>query len=458
MREMLLLGIVLCLSLAAVAKPQFGMMAYIWFSLMRPDYIAYSTGRFSYSLMLALGMIAGSWREANRFQAAWFTNPLSWMMLLLNVPILISTQTALFPGYSLDIYFTFLKMAIAVLWIPVLVHTVAQMRLLFLVTACSLGAHAVWQSLGGIVTGGHAIRHGIGGFMSDNNTFAVGLVMVAPFCWYSRYLVEQPWLKMLLAAMFGACLFAIMLTHSRGAALAAVAILIMLLIHTKRRTLVLLLLLVIALPGLYLVRNTYFDRLSTIDNYEEDNSAMSRIIHNKVALQVWLTSPLTGIGIGEENYFSASAPYLSAVDADSLIGLVVHNSFLQMLVHSGIVALVLYVFMFVSVVWMMWRSSRRLARTHPELIYFPRAIELSVIGYLVASLTQPRATFDFAYTVVMYAAAWYVIEKRLSVDTSAPMVAQIIAPPPPPPPAAVSVEAARTQASRLLGRHEQRSR
>ena len=455
MREFLLLAITVCLSFAAIAKPQFGVMAYIWFSLMRPDVIAFSQGLYPYSLMLAIGMIVGSWREVGQFRTAWFANPISWMMLLLQIPILISTQTSISPSYSLDMYFPFLKMSIAVLWIPVLVYTVAQMRILFLVTALSLGAHAIWQSLGGILGGGRAIQHGIGGFMSDNNTFAAGLVMVFPFCWYARYLVQQVWLKMALTAMSVACLFVIMLTHSRGAALAAVAVLIMLLIHSKRRMLVFVFLLFASLPGLYLVRETYFDRLGTIENYEDDHSAMSRIVHNKVAVQVWLAHPLTGVGIGEENYFTASTPYLESMGAEDIIGLVVHNSYLQMLVHAGIFAALIHLFLFVGVTWMMWRSSRRLAVSHPGLEYYPRAIELSIIGYLVASLTQPRATFDFAYTVAMYAAAWYVIEKRLPAPSlaSAPAPAQNIAPQPPAP---VPVEASHAGHTRMLGRLGQR--
>lgn len=461
MRELLLLCIVGVLSIAAVAKPQFGVMAYIWFSLMRPDYIAFSTGQYSYSMMLAIGMILGSWREIGKARAAWFTNPFSWLLVLLQIPILLSTQTSLLPGYSLDKYLPFLKMTIAVLWLPVLIHNVTQMRLLFLVTAVSLGAHAFWQSLGGIVTGGRAIQHGIGGFMSENNTFAVGLIMVFPFCWYARYLVEQKWLKMVMTGASVSTLFAVMLTHSRGAAVAAVAVLLVLLIHSKRRTLVFLFLLAASVPGLYLVRETYFARLGTIENYTEDGSAMSRLVLNKVALQVWLEHPLTGVGIGEENFFQASVPFLKGVDSENLIGLVVHNSFLQILVHCGIGALLLYLLLFCGVVWAMWRSSRRLAVTHPGLEYYPRAIELSAIAYLVASLTQPRATFDFAYTVAMYAAAWYAIEKRLTAqDVPAPLPAFTVPPspvPPAPPTPPAPVEAARPR-TRLLGRQQQRSR
>lgn len=455
MREILLLIATSGLSVAAAAKPQFGLLAYIWFSLMRPDYIAFSLGRYNYSFMLATGMMLGGLREFAQFKRAWLTNPISWLVVLLQIPILISTQTAILPSYSLDIYTTLFKMFVAVLWIPVLTYKVEQMRLLFLVTAVSLGAHAVWQSLGGIITGGRAIRFGIGGFMSDNNTFAAGLVMVFPFCWYSRYLVRQYWMKALLAVMCAACLFTIMLTHSRGAAVAAVVVLLMLLIHSKRRLLVLVFLLVAGVPGLYMVRDTYFDRLGTIQNYEEDNSAMSRIVHNKLALQIWAEHPVTGIGIGLENYFVASTPYLRDIGENNRVGLVVHNSYLQMLVHCGLPAALIHLCLFVGATLMMWRSSRRLAVTHPGLEYYPRAIELSIVGYLIASLTQPRATFDFAYAVVMYAAAWYAIEKQLPPQTPTPVPVQYTAPPPP---VAVPVEESFAGTTRMLGRHEQRRR
>jgi len=456
MREILLLIATVWLSIVSAAKPQFGLLAYIWFSLMRPDYIAFSLGHYNYSFMLASGMMLGGLREVAHCKKGWLTNPISWMVVLLQIPILFSTQTAILPKHSMDIYTNLLKMFVAVLWIPVLTYTVPQMRLVFLVTSVSLGAHAVWQSLGGIITGGRAITFGIGGFMSDNNTFAAGLVMVFPFCWYSRYLVKQYWMKAILAVMCVACLFTIMLTHSRGAAVAALVVLVMLLIHSKRRTLVFAFLVVAAVPGLYMVRDTYFDRLGTINRYEEDNSAMSRIVHNKLALQIWATHPITGIGIGPENYFAASTPYLEEMSETGRERLVVHNSYLQMLVHCGVVAGLIYLCLFVSAAFMMWRSGRRLAVTHPGLEYYPRAIELSIIGYLVASLTQPRATFDFAYTVVMFAAAWYAIEKQLPLQSPTPAPVQDMAPPPPL--VTVPVEESFSGTTRLLGRHEQRRR
>ena len=116
----------------------------------------------------------------------------------------------------------------------------------------------------------------------------------------------------------------------------------------------------------------------------------------------------------------------------------------------------LFLGLLVGAAWMMWRSSRRLARSHPGLEYYPRAIELSIIGFLVAGLTQPRATFDLIYLVAMYAAAWHSVEKHLPSPTPAlPHSPKDSSPTPSTPP---PLEQAYAGTTRLLGRRAQRSR
>jgi putative inorganic carbon (hco3(-)) transporter len=412
MRALVLLAVMASLTLYGLIIPQIGIYAYIWYGLFRPDFVAFAAGKHNYGEWLAIALILGSIRFLPNAGRAWITNPITLTFLLLEIPIGISSFTALMPGYAQYPYGLFLRMSIVLLFIPLVITTFEDFTRLYFVTAVSLGTWGLWHGATGVLHGGLRINGGIGGFMSENNTFACGLTMVIPFCWYSRQLVKSKPLKVLLQAMTWGSVATVILTFSRGAAIALLMVLLIIVMQSKRRLIALIAIVTIGIgPATYLVREKYFDRLSTIGAYEEDNSAMSRIATMKAAVQLWRAHPYFGVGMGTENFVEAARPILA--NSRLGVGFVVHNSYLQMLAQCGIFAFVLYIVLLFSVLWRTWRSSRRLAKSHPEYLPYPRAIQVSIIAYLICSFTQPRFTFDLIYIIVMYAAVWYNLEKSL---------------------------------------------
>ena len=418
MRGLALIGVVACLALGGILFPQIGIYAYIWFGLFRPDYVAFAAGKYAYSEWLALTLMIGSLRCLPNAPRAWFLNPITLTMLMLEVPIAISTYIAPIPAYTAASYNLFVRMSLVLLFIPLVISTLEDFKRLYVVTAVSLGTWGLWHGATGVLHGGLRINNGIGGFMDENNTFACGLTMVIPFCWYTRLLVKSKPLKFLLQAMTWGSVACTVLTFSRGAAIALVFILLMLVMQSKRKVLVLVGILVIGVgPALYLVHDKYLGRMSTIATYEQDTSAMSRIVVMKAAIDVWRTHPYFGVGMGTESFLAAARPFVEGTLGE---GFVAHNSYLQMLAQCGIFAFLVYLFMLISVLWRAVRSARRLRKTNPEFVPYPRAIQLSMIAYMICSFTQPRYSFDFLYMIVMYAATWYNLEKNLPQPIAAP--------------------------------------
>ncbi len=426
MRALALVAVVACLALYGFLVPQVGVYAYIWFSLFRPDVITFGAGRYAYSQWLALTLMIGSIRFLPNAPRAWIFNPITLSLILLEVPMAISRFTAPFPQFVEYDYDLFVRMSLVLLFIPLVITTFEDLTRLYVVTAVSLGTWGLWHGVTGVLHGGLRIYNGIGGFMNENNTFACGLTMVIPFCWYSRLLVKSKPLKLLLLAMTWGSVACTVLTFSRGAAVALVFILLIMVMQSKRKVLALVGVVLIGVgPAMYLVHNAYFNRMETIATYEQDESAMSRIVLMKAAVDVWKTSPYFGVGMGTNSFVAAAQPFVQGTIGQNLI---VHNSYLQMLAECGIFAFLLYVYMMISVLWRAWRSSRRLRKTNPELLPYPRAIQLSMMAYMICSLTQPRYSFDFVYMIVMYAAVWYNLEKNLP-QPAAPPLQTSVAPP-----------------------------
>lgn len=412
MRGILLLIITIPLSLVAAFDGRIGLLAYISFSLLRPDYMAFAAGRFNYSLMIALGLLVGSIRYLTDVL---FLGPRTfffWCLLLLQVPLYLSAIFAVYPAYATNSYMQFLRMSVIMLLIPGLVSNLEQFKRLFLVTAISLGIHGFWYGFTGTLSGGARIHVGIGGFMSDNNSFAIGLAMILPFLWYAPALFEKKWMRMGLFAMFGFTLMAIVLTFSRGGALAAGTSVLMLAWRSRRRFLVMALVVLSLLPVGYLVSQEYFARIGSIQNYEEDSSSMARLVHMRLSIDIWRDRPLLGVGFGDNNYLLILENYLNDETASGG-NVIVHNSFLWMLVHCGIFAFVIFTVAVFGAAFSAWRSARRMRKLIPSLAFYPEALLVSLCTYIVASMFHPRATFDFIYMLIMYVGTWRLIEKGL---------------------------------------------
>ena len=405
MRSSILIVIVIVQCVFALVQPRLGLYAYIWFGLMRPDYIAFAPGRHDLSAILAVITLVSAARYF--YNAIYLLRPVPILMIAFIALVGISAYSGYFPVYSMAEFNRYLRMWIMCLLIPILITEEAHFRQLFLITSASLGFMGLWW---GFTAGirGMRIWYGPGGFMSDNNGFAIAMAMVVPFLWHARSLVKPFWLKVIFASMMMGSVVVVILTYSRGGALALAAVFILLMMRSKYRIRSIALVLAAVIPVLAMVGVSYKERLTTIETYQEDSSAVSRIVQMKIAYEIWEMHPTLGIGIGDQNYLYASRPYLNKEDAN----VIVHNSFLQVLVHTGLVGFVLFTALYVGALWSCWRSGRELWKTKQENAVYPITVFVSLVAYGVASMVHPRAWFDFYYMLLMYSTAWNGIVRR----------------------------------------------
>src|SRR5437762_14298155 len=109
-------------------------------------------------------------------------NPVSRTLVLLQIPVVISVFLALVPELSYERFFAYERTIIMVLLIPVLIRTVEQVRILFLVIALSLVAIGLRIGLGVLPHGGYHITHGQA--YMDNDALAATLATFIPLLWH----------------------------------------------------------------------------------------------------------------------------------------------------------------------------------------------------------------------------------------------------------------------------------
>ncbi|MBA3973601.1 MAG: putative O-glycosylation ligase, exosortase A system-associated [Candidatus Solibacter sp.] len=427
MRDAVLMVIVAIISVMALYAPRYGLLGYLWFSLFRPDILAYSAGR-PYSMILAIVTGVSALRAVPRV-AELMINPIVWVFMGFQVWCGLSVLTALRQDLCFPSYTWFLTSSVISLFIPLLVRTKEHLRLLLQVLGGSIGLLGAKMGLYGILAGGAMFVQGVGGFLADNNLVALGLVMGVPLLWYSILLTDMLPLKSFFGFLLVTTLAAIVMCHSRGGILALALVLMLMAWRAKYRMAAFVFIALMALPGAWLVRDSLIARMSTLSSFQEDESAMGRLAFWKAALKVSKDYPLFGVGFGGTNYREISGKY---VEGDfTHANLFVHNTYLQVLVDSGYPAAIAYcILLLVCILWMR-RLSKKLKEDDPEMARWSEAIGISLAGYSVGAMFLSRVNYDFPYMLFLAAATVYQIHAmQQPVAGQAPAGESADAPPP----------------------------
>lgn len=415
MRDAVLMVVVVIIAIMGVFAPRYGLWGYLWFAIFRPDIFAYSPAR-PYSMVLALVTGASSLRAMPRAMEL-MRNPFIWIFLgyqaWTGLSVLMAQKVSLcFPGY----YF-FLTTSAIVLLIPLLIRTQEHFRILMQVLAASIGILGGKMGLYGILAGGAVFVQGYGGYLNDNNLLALAIVMGVPLLWYALLQTGYLPLKAFFGFLLLTSLAAIAMCHSRGGILSLACVMVLMAWHSKRRVAAFVFIGLLALPGAWLVRGTLMERMSTLSNVEDDESAMGRLAFWKAALRVSRDYPLFGVGFGSDNYREISGAYIEGNFSST--GLVVHNTYFQMLADSGYPTLMLYcTFLFGCIYWLK-RHGLAIKESNPEDYLWAQALRISLIGFAIGSFFLSRVSYDFPYMLLLSAVTMYQM-KTMSAAVGVP--------------------------------------
>lgn len=206
---------------------------------------------------------------------------------------------------------------------------------------------------------------------------------------------------------------AVFATFSRSVVIAMTAVLVGVAVHELRshpRSFWLLGVLVAL--GLMLAPRYYWERVGDLPNAlrdtSQDWSVYTRLLALQTAWEMFLDHPLTGVGLG--NFLGASAYRL-------FVRIVVHNTYLEILVGTGILGLSLFLTLLGSGLRHAVSGARRRWTAHPawmrSLSYYVMLSALSI------SLSAAFATMPFRYPLWIPVAAGLVIGNLLRAEKRA---------------------------------------
>ncbi len=407
MRDLIIVGIVFATLPVIVVRPYFGLLVYGWLAYMRPQDMAWGASRTLplsqvVAVALAIGLVMALGRER------WLTLKLQTVLLILLAGwISITVVTAVLPDVSGEMYGYYWK-AIAISIITTgLVIDRRRFRLLVMLIAFSIGLLGAKRGLIGLVSGGARYYDGPGGFMSDNNSFALVLNMILPLLAAIILTEKQKLLRIGAGVVAALCVATILFTFSRGGLLTLAAIAPLLIWRSRHRVAVTLVV-ALALGGFYYwtsdrFTQDYVERAQTISDYHEDRSAMGRLNAWQTSWGVFLDYPVFGVGPNNlEVVYRTYSPEPERFRVS-------HNAYLQILCECGLPALLLFLGAIGSAAWSL-RKTRREARD-PWVEVYARMLQISLLAYFIGSMFLSTAYSELLYQLIAMSVSLAVIAR-----------------------------------------------
>lgn len=281
----------------------------------------------------------------------------------------------------------------------ILVGTRDQLQKLIWILALSLGFFGIKGGIFTIATGGsYRVWGPPGGAIQDNNVLALALIMTVPLFRYLQLHADNLWVKRGSFVAMALCLVSAIGSQSRGAFLALAAMGLFLTIKSKQKGLIALLTLASIPVAWWLMPESWTARMSSIQTYEQDGSAMGRINAWWMAWNLAVDRfPIGGgFGITTADVFARYAP-------DPTNVLVAHSIYFHILGQHGFAGLFFYIMVF-GLAWLNAGWVLRNTKQVKELTWardLAAMCQVSLVGFAVGGAFLSLTYFDLPYYIVV---------------------------------------------------------
>ncbi len=388
--------------------PIWGLTIYYLFAVLRPQYLwkwVLPNG-VEWSLYVALATLGATalhrlgfypepdmaTRPKIRFTMGHLVLPAFALWLLLSYLLAFDQSAA--KQIMIDYSKILLMMAASIL----IVRQVWHIWLLSLVSVLSLCYIAYEVNFMYALQNYMGIYHnGYGGL--DNNGAGLMLAMGVPFCLFIWDSHRSAW-RWFFAAMIPVLLHAILMTYSRGAMVALLAIAPVMYLRSRRKAMMMVAFIGVAIVIPILAGAQIRERFFSVQKYGEDKSAQSRFSSWRAGIGIAKDFPMFGIG-------PRNSPLVIVRYGADTEGRVIHSQYVQIAADNGFVGVALYIGLLGCSLWNLRHVRRATRSTQSDgdrRIYgLACAIEGSLLVFATGALFLSLEVFELPYLLIMLA-------------------------------------------------------
>ena len=442
MRVAILLIIVIGSLPIIMMKPFVGTLLWAWLSYFNPHRLTWGMSDvIPYAQIVAI-VTLGAWL-VSREPKLMLRNAIIVLMLLLAFWVSFTTVFALVPESAFSKWLQFIKILVMTYVTYQMLYTRERINLLMWVIVLSVGIYGFKGGIFAIATGGNYMILGPDdSYYESNNSVGVALCMVLPLM---RYLQMETKSRIIYWLMMAAMTFtgiSVLATYSRGAALAGMGMLGFMWLKSRYKLLTGFFVAFAIVFALSLMPDKWYERIESIQNYEEDWSSMERIKMWRYGINVATARPLTGGGYG---IFPETELYpkfglrlcgpqwylLSPTENCVLRARSSHSVYFDMIGEHGFVGFVIFVVLLVAGMLAGQRIIVQCRRR--EDLTWARNLaamsQTSIVGFALGGLFVNMTYFDLYYNVLaILAATQLIVARALAEKTGEPVAGPNLTP------------------------------
>jgi probable O-glycosylation ligase (exosortase A-associated) len=395
-------------------KPWFGIIVWTWLGFMNPHRLAWgfsTTMPFAY--IVALTTLAAMLFSREPKQIPWTRE--SRVLFAFVIWMIITTVFAVYPALAQEQLTKVLKIQLMIFVAMMLITDKERLNWLVLTIALSIGFYGFKGGIFTIVHGGvYRVQGPSSTFIGGNNELGLAMAMTVPLLYYCGRQSSRLWLRLGLFTTMVLSAVAAIGTQSRGALLGMTAMGVMFWLKSRQKFAIAFYAAIAILLVLAIMPPEWYQRLSTIRTYDEDQSAMGRI---NAWWMAWNLAKSRLLGGGFET-FQYGMFQLYAPDPGDYRD--VHSIYFEVLGEHGFVGLGLFLLLAAFT----WLSASRLIRATkaiPEMRWLGElaaVVQVSMLAYATAGAFLGMAYFDYYYNLVLIIIVGRVILERHLAERS----------------------------------------
>ena len=415
MRDILLTVIVFGFIPFIFIKPYIGVLVWTWLGFMSPHGMTFGFAQeMPFSKIIGVVTIIAFLMYKDKVIPK--SSLILWLFLLYVFWSTVTTLFAIYPDEALAQWGEFMKIIVMMVITIFMTNNKERLHALLAVVAFSI---AFYGFKGGIFTiqtlGTLTVWGPLFSFMTDNNALGLALVMTMPLLWYLHGHYQSRWVKLFILLTMGLTALAILGTQSRGAFLALVSMSMFLVFKSKARFKAGIAVIILA-PLLYqFMPQSWHERMDTIKNYEQDESAMMRINAWEYTINLANDHPVTGGGYNAytEELFTiySERPEIEWTGP--------HSIYFETLGDHGWIGLTIFLLMGLTLYRSMSYVMKH-AKNYEDMHWardLAAMIQVSTVGYAVAGAFLELAKFAPYYMLITMAVVIItLLKKRMAVE------------------------------------------
>src|SRR5512139_1570553 len=397
MRDLFVTAVIFGLIPFIFKRPWVGILVWSWLGYMNPHRLCWGFAfDFPFSMIVGLATIVSFMVSQEKKEMVWTRETV--VLLIFIGWMLITTFFAFYPELAWSQWEEVWKIQLMIFLTALIIKERLHLHWLVWVIALSIGFYGVKGGIFTIAHGGaYRVQGPAGTFIMGNNEIALAMVMVIPLIRYLHLQETRKWIKIGLAGAMVLTGVAAIGSQSRGALLAMAAMGLFLWLKSRNKIVTGFYMAIAVVIMASVMPQEWYDRMSTIKTYEEDESALGRINAWYTAFNV---AKDRSTGGGFETF---QPPTFRQYAPDPWNVHDVHSIYFEQIGEQGFVGFSLFMLLGL-LAWIRAQQIIRRCKKDPDKKWasdLAAMIQVSLIGYATGGAFLGMSYFDLPYHLMI---------------------------------------------------------